>query len=144
MSEENKALVRRVFEEVINQGNLDLVDEVYAPDYAYHEPGIPELPPGPEGFKQLASMYRSAFPDVHITVEDIIAEGDKVVARFTARGTHQGELMGIPPSGNRIEVSGININRISGGKIAEEWENFDALGLMQQLGAIPSPEEAGA
>jgi steroid delta-isomerase-like uncharacterized protein len=143
-AEENKALVRRMLEEGFNEGNLDLADELYAPDYVYHEPGTPELPPGPEGVKQLMGMYKTAFPDAHITVEDVICEGDKVVARFTARGTHLGELAGIAASGNQVEVAGISVNRIENGRIAEEWECFDALGMMQQIGAIPAPEAAEA
>ncbi len=82
-------------------------------------------------------MYRSAFPDTQITIEDQLAEGDMVATRWTARGTHQGELMGVPPSGNRVEVAGITISRIEGGKIEEDWDNYDALGMMQQIGAIP-------
>ncbi len=88
------------------------------------------------------SLYHGAFPDTQITVEDQIAEGDLVVTRWTARGTHQGELMGVPPSSNRATVEGITINRIADGKIAESWANYDALGMMQQIGAIPSPEQA--
>jgi steroid delta-isomerase-like uncharacterized protein len=82
-------------------------------------------------------MYLGAFPDAEVTIEDQLAEGDKVVTRWTGRGTHQGELMGVPPSGNRVEVPGITISRIEGGKIVEEWENYDALGMMQAIGAVP-------
>jgi len=87
-------------------------------------------------------MFRSAFPDVHFSVEDQVVEGDKVVTRWRGSGTHQGNLMGIPPTGNRVSFVGITINRLEDGKVAEEWQIFDALGMMQQLGAIPSPEEA--
>ena len=89
-------------------------------------------------------MYRGALPDLLMTVEDLIAEGDKVVTRWTARGTHQGELMGIPPSGNRVEVTGISVDRIEGGKFVEGWANYDALGMMQQIGAVPTAEQAQA
>ena len=89
-------------------------------------------------------MYRSAFPDTQMTVEDSIAEGDNVVTRCTARGTHQGELLGISPSGNRVEVTGISIDRIEGGKFVESWSNYDTLGMMQQIGAVPSAEQAQA
>ncbi len=140
MSEENKEKVRRFVEEVFNEGNLGVADELFASDYVLHDPTTPEEVRGPEGIKQFVQMYRSAFPDGHITVEDQIAEGDKVVTRFRGRGTHQGELMGIPPSGNQVEVPGITISRMSGGKIAEDWTNYDTLGLMQQIGAVPSPE----
>ena len=89
------------------------------------------------------NLYHGVFPDAQITVEDQIAEGDRVVTRWTERGTHQGEFMSVPPSENRIEIAGITINRFSGGKIAETWTNYDALGMMQQIGAMPSPAEGG-
>jgi steroid delta-isomerase-like uncharacterized protein len=142
MSEENKALVRRSFEEVFNQGNLDAVDEIFASDYLLHDPTSPEEIRGTEGMKQYVSMYRTAFPDLQQTIEDQIAEGEKVATRLIGRGTHQGELMGIPPTGNRVEASGIVINRISGGKIAESWATYDALAMMQQLGVISAPGQS--
>jgi len=138
---ENKATVRRSFEEVFNQGNLDAVEEIFASDYVLHDPTSPEEIRGTEGMKQYVSMYRSAFPDLQQTIEDQFAEGKKVATRLTARGTHQGELIGIPPTGNRVEAAGIIINRISGGKIAESWANYDALGMMQQIGAVSAPGE---
>jgi steroid delta-isomerase-like uncharacterized protein len=136
MSEENKALARR-WVEILTQGNFDLAEEIYASDFVAHDPTMPEDVRGVEGRKEFYSMYRSAFPDADITVEDQVAEGDKVVTRWTGRGTHQGELLGVPPSGNRVEVTGITISRIEGGKVVEEWDNYDALGMMQQIGAIP-------
>ncbi len=145
MSEENKAILRRVTDEVFNQGNLDLVDELFAPDYVLHDPGIPggELR-GTESFKQQwVSMFRTAFPDLQLSVEDQVGEGDKVVTRYTGRGTHRGELMGIPPTNNEAVVSGIIMSRVSGGRVEEEWNNFDALGMMQQLGVIPEPGQEG-
>jgi steroid delta-isomerase-like uncharacterized protein len=143
MSEENKALARRFIEEAFNEGNLSVVDEIFASaDYVLHDPASPEEVRGPEGVKEFVQMYRSAFPDTHITVEDQIAEGDEVVTRWTGRGTHRGELMGIPASGNQVEVPGITIDRFSGGKGVESWTNYDALGMMQQIGAVPSPEGA--
>jgi steroid delta-isomerase-like uncharacterized protein len=100
---------------------------------------------GTEDFKQRwVSMFRTAFPDLQLSVEDQIAEGDRVVTRYTGRGTHQGELMGIPPTGNEVSVGGTIISRVSGGRIEEEWNNFDALGMMQQLGVIPPPEQGGS
>jgi steroid delta-isomerase-like uncharacterized protein len=139
MSEESKAIARRTSDELYSRGNLDVVDEIYAPNAVAHDPNSPEEIRGPEAIKQLASMFRSAFPDMQVTVEDQIAEGDKVVTRYTVRGTHQGELMGIPPTGNRMEqITGIYMSRISGGKIVEEWYNYDALGMMQQLGLVPA------
>ena len=142
MSEENKELSRRSMEELFNMGNLDAADEFIAQDHVHHDPTMPEEGHGPEDFKQFASMYRSAFPDVHIEIEDQIAEGDKVVSRWVARGTHEGDLMGIAPTGNRVTTAGMTIDRIADGKIAETWDNYDAMGMMQQLGAIPSLEEA--
>ena len=139
-AEENKAIVRREAEEIFSQGNLDAADEIYAPDFVGHEPTTPEGIRGLEGARQFAAVYREAFPDLQLTVEDQLAEGDKVATRFTARGTHQGELEGIAPTGNQVEIKGIYISRIAEGKIAEDWTNFDALGLMQQIGAIPQPE----
>jgi steroid delta-isomerase-like uncharacterized protein len=140
MSEENKEKTRRFLEEAFNEGNLGVVDEIFAPDYVLHDPAIPEEIGGPEGIKGFVQMYRSAFPDTDVTVEDQIAEGDDVVTRWTARGTHQGELFGVPPSGNQVEITGITIDRHSGGKGVESWTNYDTLGLMQQIGAVPSPE----
>ena len=142
MSEENKEKARRFLEEAFNEGNFDVVDEIVASEYVLHDPASPEEIRGPEGIKGFVQMYRSAFPDTHIMVEDQIAEGDDVVTRWTGRGTHQGELLGVPPSGNRVEVSGITLDRISGGKFAESWTSYDALGMMQQIGAAPSPEGA--
>jgi steroid delta-isomerase-like uncharacterized protein len=137
---ENKALGRR-WTEIYNQGNLDLVDEIYAPDIVIHDPAMPEDMRGVEGARGFYSMYRGAFPDAQITIEDQLAEGDMVATRWTARGTHQGELLGVPPSGNRVEVAGMTMSRAEGGKIAEEWNNYDALGLMQQIGAIPEADQ---
>ena len=140
MSEENKALARRSWE-VVTEGSLDTLEdalaEVYANDFILHEAGEDIV--GIEGLTQFVSMLRSAVPDLRITLEDDIAEGDKVVTRWTASGTHQGELMGIAPTGNQVTITGITIHRIEDTKIVEEWSNWDALGLMQQIGADPSP-----
>jgi steroid delta-isomerase-like uncharacterized protein len=135
--EENKAVVRRFLEEIFNEGNLDAADELFAPDYVLHDPAVPEEVRGPEGVKRYVSMYRSAYPDTHIAIEDQIAEGDKVVTRWTGQGTHEGELMGIPPTGERVTVAGIQFDRVSGGRIEETWVIYDALGMMQQLGVVP-------
>jgi steroid delta-isomerase-like uncharacterized protein len=140
MSEENKALSRRAIEEIFNAGNLDVADEIVAPDHIHHDPAMPEEGHGIDHFKQFATMYRTAFPDVHIEIEDQIAEGDKVAYRWVGKGTHEGDLMGIAPTGNRVTVAGITIDRIADGKIAETWENYDAMGMMQQLGALPAQE----
>ena len=140
-AEENKALARRVLEEMFNKGNLDVADELLAPEYVDHDPAMPEDVRGPEGFKEYVGAFRSAFSDLHIQIEDQIAEGDKVVTRWTGTGTHDGDSMGIAPTGNRVEIMGMEISRISGGKVAEMWEGYDAMGMMQQMGAIPSAEE---
>lgn len=141
-AEENKAKVRRVLD-AINTGKLDKIDELIASDYVYHSPGSPEMR-GPEGFRQLVSMYRTAFPDLSMVVEDIVAEGDKVVVRWSGTGTQRGELMGVPPTGKRVTASGLVISRFAGGKIVEDHEVIDMLGMMQQLGVVPAPEQARA
>ena len=143
MSEANKALVRRFYEEVLEKGNLTLVDELFASNYVYHEPTVGEVK-GPEGIKQLAAMYRTAFPDLRMRIEDLVAEGDKVVSRWTGRGTHLGELMGVAPTGKQMTVTGMVISRIIGGKFVEDWENYDTLGMMQQLGALPAAAKTAA
>ncbi|HXZ05639.1 MAG TPA: ester cyclase [Ktedonobacteraceae bacterium] len=134
-TEENKALLRRLFEEVWNQGNLATVDELLAPDYVLNDPAL--LVRGPEGFKAYVSAFRSAFPDMYATIEDQIAGEDRVAMRFTVHATHKGEFQGIPPTGKQVTLSGIDIQRIADGKIAENWVNLDALGLLQQLGVLP-------
>jgi steroid delta-isomerase-like uncharacterized protein len=136
--EENKALVRREMEEIFNHtGNLDAAEEIYAPNYVSHEPTSGETR-GLEGAKQFAATFRQAFPDLQNTIEDMVAEGDKVVMRFRGSGTHEGETEAFgPPTGKRMEITGITIKQLSEGKIVEAWTNFDALGMMQQLGLIP-------
>lgn len=137
MSEENKALMRRIYEEVFNEGNLDLVDEVVAPDFVNHT--APGAPRGPEPVKQLVTMLRNAFPDQHISIEDMIAEDDKVVMRNTYSGTHEGTFMGIPPTGKRFTQNQIHIMRFADGKVVEHWGVRDDLTQMQQLGVISMP-----
>ncbi len=144
LSETNKTVSRRFFEEVFGKGKLNVLDEIIATDHVNSGPGtIPGLPTGPEGAKQFVTVYRNAFPDVHFTIDEQIAEGDKVVTRWTAGGTHQGELAGIPATGKTSTVTGITVDRIVNGKIAESWGIFDQFGMMQQLGVIPMPETAG-
>jgi len=140
-TEENKVNERRLVEEGWNQGNTAVFDELFAADYLGHDPSGPMH--GPEGFKQFYATYRTAFPDTHLTIEDQIAEGNTVASRWTATGTHQGPLMGIPPSGKRVRVTGITISRYASGKIAEEWFSYDTLGMLQHLGVIPVPGQAG-
>jgi steroid delta-isomerase-like uncharacterized protein len=136
MSEENKAIVRR-WVEAFNEGNLDAVDELVTGSYLRHDPNAPEVR-GPEEEKQLIAMYRSAFPDLHFTIEDMIAEGDKVAMRVGISATHKGELLGIPATGKQLSVTGTEVYRLAEGKIDEQWVNVDTLGMMQQLGAIPA------
>jgi steroid delta-isomerase-like uncharacterized protein len=142
-TEKNKALVRRWWEEAFNARNLDVTDEVYAPSFVYEAPGF-ELAPGPEGVKEALRMQFSALPDTRLTVDELFAEGDKVVTRFTTRGMHTGEggFFGIPPTGRRIATSGITISRLANGKIVEAWTQADALGMLQQMGVISAPASA--
>ena len=141
MSERNKALARRIFDELENQGKLALADEIFARDFVNHLP-FGEMH-GTEGAKQFASMLRAGFPDLHTTVDDQIAEGDRVTTRWTARGTHTGEFLGVPPTSRRMEITGITISRIADGKIVEQWGNPDLLSMMQQLGAVEAPAQSG-
>ena len=137
-TEVNKANLRRFYDEVFNKKNRAAIDEFIAPNHVDHA-APPGLPGGIEGAKQTLTMYLTAFPDLHFTVEDLIAEGDKVVARLTARGTQQGAFMGIPSTGKQVTVTAIDINRIAGGKSVEHWLEMDTLGLLQQLGVAPMP-----
>ena len=136
MSEENKALARDSWERTVNQRDLDAVEEIYAPDFVWHEPDQDIR--GYEQGRQFASTFFDAFPDINITVEDAIAEGDQVATRYTLRGTHRGETEEFgPPTERQTQLEGITIHRIEGGKIVEEWERYDNLSVMQQLGLVP-------
>jgi predicted ester cyclase len=129
-SEVNKAVVRREQEELWNHtGNLDAAEDLFVPDYA-------------EAAKQEAADFRRGFPDVVSTIEDLIAEGDKVVARWRSRATHRGEYMGIPPTGKEVEFTGISVYRMEGGRIAVSWNSEDQLGLLRQIGAVPQPGQS--
>jgi predicted ester cyclase len=136
-TEENKALIRRFYEEVFNQRNLAALDDFYAPDHIDHTLP-PGLPVGPEGTKQAIAIMRAGFPDLRVSIEDMIAEGDKVVVRFTTRGTQRGMLGAISPSGKQVAVPTIEIIRMAEGKIAEDWGLDDRLGMLQQLGLAPA------
>ena len=140
-TEENKAKQLRVWEEIVNKGNMAVADELFATDYLYHGPVGMEFK-GPEGLKQLITMFHNALSDFNVTVEDMFAEGDKVVSRITGRGKHTGELMGIAPTGKQTAVPGIIITRWVDGKEVETWEMLDMLGLMQQLGVVPPMGQA--
>ena len=141
MAEDNKTILRRVVNEIINRGNLALADTLISPGYVYHGPGGLEVR-GPEGFKQLVNMYRSAFPDLNMTIDDLIAEGDKIAWRWTARGTHKGDLTGIAPTGRTVTVTGILVTRFSSGKVTEDFESFDEVSMLRQLGVAAIPAAA--
>ena len=141
--EQNKALVRRLVEEVVNQGNMSVIDELFAPDFVEHEKLPPEIPPGREAPKIMFTMLRSAFPDFKATIEHLIAEGDLVVVSMTWRGTQKGEFMGMPPTGKSISIEVIDIIRLAEGKFVEHWGIMDSMGMMQQLGAMPAPGAGG-
>ncbi len=133
--EKNKAIVRKFFEEGPSKGNLAAAGDLLSPDFALHTP-LPSAP-GPQGMKDIITACRAAFEHLDVTVEDMVAEGDKVAARFTARGIHKGSFMNLPPTGKPITMTGIEIFRIEDGKIAELWGEANLLGLMQQLGILP-------
>jgi predicted ester cyclase len=136
-TEANKASTRRFYDEVFNKKNRAAIDEFIDPNHVDHS-APPGTPDGLKGVKQTLNMYLTAFPDLHFTVEDIIAEGDKVVTRLTCRGTQQGAFMGIPPTGKHATTTAIDISRMAGGKSVEHWLNMDTLSLLQQLGVIPA------
>ena len=126
------------FVEFINTASEKLAGECVSPDAVFHVPGRPEPVRGPGGYLEIISMMRGGFPDIQWTLEEMVAEGDMVAARFTMRGTHKGAFFGMPPTGKKIKVQAMNFYRFSGGKIVEERGQPDLLGLMQQIGAIPS------
>jgi steroid delta-isomerase-like uncharacterized protein len=142
-TEENKDLVRRWWAG-LNQGNaLDIVDEIYSPDYVLHDPSQPEPVRGVQGVREFVSSVLSAFPDAQYTIESLIAEGDKVVQHISTQGTHQGEFQGVPATGKPVMVWVMVISRIADNKVVEEWQLFDALGMLQQMGVIPQSDQAG-
>jgi steroid delta-isomerase-like uncharacterized protein len=143
MSEEIKAVETRFIEEALNEKNLAAADKLVAQDIVELDP-FPGQEQGREGLKEVLGMLFAAFPDQHWTIEELIAEGDKVVNRFTWRGTHRGKFMGIPPTGRKVEVKGVVIDHIAQGRIADTRILMDNLGLMQQLGVVPAPEQAKA
>ncbi len=141
--EENKAFVRRVAEEVFNKKNAAALDEFFAPNLVPHILLPPGMTRDREGYKQMVTAILTAFPDFRLTIEDMVAEGDKVVGRSTTRGTHEGEFIGIPPTGKHATWTEIFIWRIEGEKVVEIWGEVDQLGLMQQLGVVPPPGQGG-
>jgi steroid delta-isomerase-like uncharacterized protein len=140
--EENNAIARRFFESAWNRGELSVVDELVTPDTVDYSTlhGQPET--GTESFKQIITMFRSAFPDIQLTIDDEIYTGDKVVHRWTLRGTHQAPFMGVPPTGKQVAFTGTTIVQMRDGKIAARWSNVDMLSLLQQLGVVPPPPGA--
>jgi steroid delta-isomerase-like uncharacterized protein len=144
MSEGNRNAVRRLIEEVWNKGNLPVADELFAYSYIHHDASTPDVGRGADGEKKRATLYRTAFPDFRLMIEDMIAEGETVMARWSCRGTHKGDLSGIAPTGKQFSISGVSVARFENGKIVEGWVNWDALGLMQQLGAVPELGKAKA
>src|ERR1700746_1250360 len=138
MFEANKSLIRRLIEEAVNKGNFKVMDEIISTDYVYREPTAGEKR-GRAGYQKIVTTYRNAFPDIKLTIEEQVAEGDKVVTRTSGGGTHRGELFGAAPTGKRVSgVSGIVVTRIANGKVVEDNWVYDALGMMRQLGAGPS------
>lgn len=142
-AEENKAVARRYVEEGFNAGSMEALDELFAPDFVNHDPGAPAVH-DLEGLKESIRMLRQSFPDVRTSIDALLTDGDYVTKRFTVRGTQQREFNGIPPTGKQIVCQGIDVSRISGGKIQELWMSFDYLGVLQQLGVLPQPEQVGA
>ena len=138
-TDHNKSILRRYFGEAWNEGRLEVLDDIVGPNYVNHDPAVPGLPDGPAGLKPILAGFRAAFPDLHFTIDDLIAEGDRVVTRWTMRGTHLGEFAGLPPTGRQVVSGGMQIERLENGQIVEHWRKSDDLGLMQQLGAIPGP-----
>jgi predicted ester cyclase len=145
MSEGNEALAHRFHMDIFQQGNLDAADEILSSNFVWHGAFSPgEDQRGPEPPKQVASAVIAAFPDRRLTHEDTVAEGDKVLIRWSMSATHQGEFVGIAPTGRRVTVTGFDLFRIEGGKIAEMWQEADQLGMMQQLGVVPEPGQGGS
>ena len=144
MSEQNKTNVRRLFEEVWNKGHVTVADELFASNYNHHDSSTPDLGRGPESEKKRVTLYRNAFPDIRFTVEDLISEGETVVARWSCHGTHKGELNGIAATGKQFHITGISMARFTNSKMFEGYVNWDGLGLMQQLGVVPELGKAKA
>jgi steroid delta-isomerase-like uncharacterized protein len=142
MSETNKATIRRFVEEVWNEGNLSAADGYIAPTYTHHDSSTRDFGRGPEGERMRVTLYRSAFPDLRFTIEDLIADGDLVAVRWSSRGTHDGQLDQIPPTGKPVSITGVSVVRFADGKIVEGWISWDTLGMLQQIGVVPDLAKA--
>ena len=140
MSEENKSVVRRWYAEVTNQGKLEVADELLAPEYVCHDPNSEAGEVRADALKESITYFRNALADMRFEIEDMIAEKDRIVTRWTLRGTHRGELFGVKSTDEKVAMSGIVISSVAEGKIVEEWDEYDLLGLMRQLGALPEPQ----
>lgn len=132
--EESRDNIRRVIEVLYSRGDLSVAEELYSPNYLRHDPATPNVGTGLTAIKQVVNTYRTAFPDLELTMDDTVAEDNKVLARWTARGTHLGELQGAAPTGKRFEVTGLTLMQFADGQIVEEWTHWDVLGMLQQLG----------
>ena len=143
MAAQSAELSRRIFEDVWNRKNLNAIDDLISANYIHHDANSPAAS-GIDGYKQFVNYYMNAFPDAHFTIDDAFTDGQNEVTRWTVVGTHEGELAGIPRTGRRFSVTGISIARIANGKITESWNNWDALGLMQQLGVVSAEAKGRA
>lgn len=137
---EQEESVRRWVVDGFSTGDTSFADEIIDAGFTYHQPGLPPVATGPDGYRQLVAAYREAFPDMTITLEEIVSSEDRAVARWTATGTNTGSMMGMPPSGESFEATGMNLFHLNGARVAEVWTNFDDLGMMQQLGFVPTPD----
>jgi steroid delta-isomerase-like uncharacterized protein len=144
MAAQTAEFSRRIFEDVWNRKNLSAIDDLISADYVHHDPSSPAVPRGIDGYRQFVNSYMNAFPDAHFTIDDTFTAGANEVTRWTVVGTHEGELAGIARTGRRFSVTGISIARIANGKITESWNNWDALGLMQQLGVVSAEAKGRA
>jgi steroid delta-isomerase-like uncharacterized protein len=138
MSADNKAIVRRLYEEVWNKRKLEIISEIISPSHALQAPNISGSSIGPAAYKRNVSLFLAGYPDLRLTIQDIISEKEKVVACWTMSGTHKGDYMGVPATNKKVSVDGITIHHIANGKIMDSYSNWDALGMMQQLGAVPA------
>jgi steroid delta-isomerase-like uncharacterized protein len=137
MSDDNKTIVRQLYEEVWNKRRLELVDEIISPSHALHDANLTDSAIGPEAYKRQVTRFVTAFPDLRFSIEDLFGEREKLAVAWTISGTHKGEFMGIPPTNKKVSVDGITLNHIVNGKVMDSYISWDALGMMQQLGVVP-------